>query len=147
MLYAVLLSNFGLLIIDHIHFQYNGILFGILLLSIAYMCEEKFLKSAFCFAVLLNMKHIFVYVSPVYIVYLLKVYCWQNTSWMATVLNLAKLGAVTIGVTAASFGPFIHQIPQVRITIALGHSHFQNVLFFNYKMFFLSHLKCFRCFH
>ncbi|XP_055298982.1 probable dolichyl pyrophosphate Glc1Man9GlcNAc2 alpha-1,3-glucosyltransferase [Sitodiplosis mosellana] len=110
---VVLLSNFGLLIIDHIHFQYNGILFGILLLSIAYMCEEKFLKSAFCFAVLLNMKHIFVYVSPVYIVYLLKVYCWHSPSMKTTVLNLIKLAIVTLGVTAASFGPFIHQMPQV----------------------------------
>ncbi|XP_031623108.1 probable dolichyl pyrophosphate Glc1Man9GlcNAc2 alpha-1,3-glucosyltransferase [Contarinia nasturtii] len=110
---AVLLGNFGLLIIDHIHFQYNGILFGILLLSIAYMCEEKFLKSAFCFAVLLNMKHIFVYVSPVYIVYLLKVYCWHSSSLQRAMLNLTKLGMITIGVTVVSFGPFIHQMPQV----------------------------------
>lgn len=110
---AVLLSNFGLLIIDHIHFQYNGILFGILLLSIAYMCEEKFLKSAFCFAVLLNMKHIFVYVSPVYIVYMLKVYCWHSPSMKSAILKLIKLVVVTLGVTAASFGPFIHQLPQV----------------------------------
>lgn len=110
---AVLLGNFGLLIIDHIHFQYNGILFGLLLLSIAYMCQEKFLKSAFYFAILLNMKHIFVYVSPIYIVYLLKVYCWHSSSIKSAILNLTKLGAVTVGVTAASFGPFIHQMPQV----------------------------------
>lgn len=110
---SILLGNFGLLIIDHIHFQYNGILFGILLLSIAYMCQEKFLKSAFCFAILLNMKHIFVYVSPVYIVYLLKVYCWHSQSMKTGVINLMKLGVVTVGVTTASFGPFLHQMPQV----------------------------------
>lgn len=110
---TVLLGNFGLLIIDHIHFQYNGILFGILLLSMGYMCEAKFLKSAFYFAVLLNMKHIFIYVSPVYIMYLLKVYCWQRASVATTILNLMKLAIITLGVTALSFGPFIHQLPQV----------------------------------
>lgn len=110
---AILLGNFGLLIIDHIHFQYNGVLFGILLLSIGHMCEEKFLQSAFYFAVLLNMKHIFIYVSPIYIVYLLRVYCWQRASLATIITNLMKLATITLGVTAVSFGPFIYQLPQV----------------------------------
>lgn len=140
---AVLLGNFGLLIIDHIHFQYNGILFGILLLSIAYMCEEKFLKSAFCFAVLLNMKHIFVYVSPVYIVYLLKVYCWRSSSKSETFFNLVKLGFITVGVTAISFGPFIHQIPEVWSFSTLL-DHWKKTIFFSSIFKVLSRLFPFK---
>lgn len=86
-----------------------------MLISISYMLEEKFLKSAFYFAVLLNMKHIFVYISPIYIVYLLKAYCWQSSSLKSVAWKLSKLGLITVGVTALSFGPFYDHIPQVCI--------------------------------
>lgn len=108
----ILLGNFGLLVIDHIHFQYNGIMFGILLISIAKMIQEKHLQSAFYFAILLNMKHIFVYVSPVYVAYLLKFYCFKGNLSTA-IRNLTKLGAIVVGVTLLSFGPFYDHIPQV----------------------------------
>lgn len=110
---VTLLGNFGLLIIDHIHFQYNGIMFGILLISISKILEEKFLQSAFYFAVLLNMKHIFIYISPVFIVYLFKFYCCRSATIQRAFVNLLKLGAIVIGVTVISFGPFYDHIPQV----------------------------------
>lgn len=113
----ILLANFGLLIIDHVHFQYNGILFGILLLSIGFILEEKYLQSAFLFAILLNMKHIFIYVSPVFIVYLFRFYCLRDSkNIFESLLKLLKLGAIVLGVTLVSFGPFYNHIPQVRIT-------------------------------
>lgn len=108
----LLVGNFGLFIIDHIHFQYNGLLFGIFLISMAKMIETKYLQSAFFFAVLLNMKHIFVYASPVYIAFLLKFYCW-NGGVTQSAKNLIKLTAITLSVTALSFGPFYDHIPQV----------------------------------
>ncbi|XP_065836266.1 dolichyl pyrophosphate Glc1Man9GlcNAc2 alpha-1,3-glucosyltransferase-like isoform X3 [Oscarella lobularis] len=121
---VLILLNAGLLIVDHIHFQYNGLLLGLLLLSIARLKQERVLEGAFWFAVLLNMKHIFLYVAPAYILYLFRSYCFQDTQrqtgWLprfSTFLpsRLLRLGAIVTAVFAVSFGPFIAmgQLPQV----------------------------------
>lgn len=48
-------------------------MYGIMIMSIVYMYENKWFKSAFCYAVLLNFKHIFLYSAPAYgIVYIRK---------------------------------------------------------------------------
>eukprot|EP00118_Oscarella_pearsei_P013468 m.107946 g.107946 ORF g.107946 m.107946 type:complete len:100 (+) comp37306_c0_seq40:733-1032(+) len=76
---ALIILNGGLLMVDHIHFQYNGILLGILLLSISRLKQDRPLESAFWFALLLNMKHIFLYVAPAYFVYLFRSYCFRDS--------------------------------------------------------------------
>jgi alpha-1,3-glucosyltransferase len=46
-------------------------MYGILLLSICYMYQEQYNKSALMFAILLNFKHIFLYSAPAFgIIYL-----------------------------------------------------------------------------
>jgi alpha-1,3-glucosyltransferase len=99
-------ANPGLLIVDHIHFQYNGVLFGDFILSIALVHAERDLLAGICFAVLLNLKHIFLYVAPVYFVYLLVHYCHR-------VRNFCKLAASVLLVFALSLGPFATQLPQL----------------------------------
>uniref|UniRef100_A0A7N5ZSM1 Alpha-1,3-glucosyltransferase n=1 Tax=Anabas testudineus TaxID=64144 RepID=A0A7N5ZSM1_ANATE len=114
---VLLLWNFGLLIVDHIHFQYNGFLFGFLLLSVA-----KHLKGALLFSILLNLKHIYLYVGPAYGIYLLRSYCFtQNNKdgsvrWSSfSLLRLLTLGSIVVSVCVLSIGPFIAmgQLPQV----------------------------------
>lgn len=45
----LLVTNVTLLLIDQIHFQYNGFLFGILLVSISHMLKVKMLNLSFYF--------------------------------------------------------------------------------------------------
>jgi len=67
--------NTGLMIVDHIHFQYNGFLMGIFIFSIAHIRAGNDLIGGILFAVLLNFKHIFLYVAPLYFIHLLRRYC------------------------------------------------------------------------
>ncbi|CAO1443056.1 unnamed protein product [Diamesa tonsa] len=106
---TLLLANIGLLYVDHIHFQYNGILFGILLLSIGKMLQMQYIQSTFYYAWLINMKHIFIYIGPVYFVYLIKYYIVGRKF----IPNFTKVGSVATLVTLFAFGPFIKQLPQV----------------------------------
>ncbi|XP_052794947.1 probable dolichyl pyrophosphate Glc1Man9GlcNAc2 alpha-1,3-glucosyltransferase [Mya arenaria] len=118
---VILLTNFGLFIVDHIHFQYNGFLFGILLLSIVRMYQDRHMSAAFWFALLLNLKHLYLYVAPAYFVYLLRCYVFQNKSdgsidWQSlSIMRLLGLGGTVISVFTLSLGPFIMlgQIPQL----------------------------------
>ncbi|XP_056140893.1 probable dolichyl pyrophosphate Glc1Man9GlcNAc2 alpha-1,3-glucosyltransferase [Lampris incognitus] len=111
---VLLLWNFGLLIVDHIHFQYNGFLFGILLLSLARLLQSRHLEGALLFAILLNLKHIYLYIAPAYGIYLLRSYCFTQDNGNGSVrwrsfspVHLIALGIIVIAVCAVSFGPFI----------------------------------------
>ncbi|KAH6661387.1 Dolichyl pyrophosphate Glc1Man9GlcNAc2 alpha-1,3-glucosyltransferase [Truncatella angustata] len=107
----------GLLIIDHIHFQYNGCMYGILIASLVLAKERSgLLPSGLIFAALLCMKHIYAYLAPAYFVYLLRVYCLSPKSvFRIQFLNCVKLGAGIIGILGVAFGPFAikGQIPQI----------------------------------
>lgn len=63
-IFMIVLIQFyaGLVMVDNIHFQYNTFLYGIFIYSIAYVFEGEFIKGAIIYTLLLNMKHIFLYV-------------------------------------------------------------------------------------
>ncbi|KAF1991004.1 glycosyltransferase family 57 protein [Aulographum hederae CBS 113979] len=104
---SILLSP-GLLIIDHIHFQYNGFLYGVLVLSLVLARKQStMLYSGLLFAALLCLKHIYLYLAPAYFVFLLRAYCLSPKSmFRIRWLNAIKLGSGIGAIFAAAFGPF-----------------------------------------
>ncbi|KAK4214510.1 glycosyl transferase [Rhypophila decipiens] len=104
---SILLSP-GLLIIDHIHFQYNGCMYGILIASLVLARKKStLLTSGLVFAALLCMKHIYLYLAPAYFVFLLRAYCLSPKSiFKIQFLNCLKLGSGIIAIFGVAFGPF-----------------------------------------
>ncbi|KAJ2315051.1 glycosyl transferase [Coemansia sp. RSA 2705] len=110
---ALVFLSPGFLFVDHVHFQYNGFLLGILVYSLAFALEGRDLLAGTTFAVLLCCKHIFMYIAPAYFLYLLRHYCVVTSGRRrrldigASVLRLAALGSVVVAVFAVAFGPFV----------------------------------------
>ena len=92
---------------------------GIMILSMGLLVNnDNALLSGFFFALLLNMKHLYLYIAPVFFIYLLKNYCLYPKyeppiSLFNRLFRLAKLGSVVILVFALSFFPFIEHLHQV----------------------------------
>lgn len=113
----------GFLIIDHIHFQYNGFLFAILIASIVAAKNKKYLWCGFFYSVALCFKHIYLYLAPCYFVFLLRAYVlnlkdfkfksYRDLIFIVKWRHLVKLGSVVIATFAVAFGPFIFDLPQL----------------------------------
>jgi len=100
---TMLLASFdpNLIVLDHIHFQYNGYLMGLLILSLAALRANRPVLGAFLFAVLLASKHIFLYAAPLFFVYLLGSYCVSYNP-VRFITRVATLGVVVVFVFASS---------------------------------------------
>ncbi|KAL4504169.1 hypothetical protein ABPG72_021007 [Tetrahymena utriculariae] len=106
--YAVLFSflQFGFLVVDNIHFQYNQFLQGIFILSLTKFIQGQNLLGGILYAVVLCFKHIFLYSAPAIFFFLLKFYCF-NKSNKLNLKNLSKLGLCVFTVFLISFLPFL----------------------------------------
>lgn len=117
-----MILNPCLLLIDHIHFQYNGLLSGILFLSVSYVIEGKYALASFWFAVLLNMKHIYLYSAPAFGLYFLTSHCLSKPSngcgffkrITSFVVRTLKLGSIVISILLITFTPFVHDIESLK---------------------------------
>lgn len=64
------------------------------------------MACGFWFAVLLNFKHIFLYLAPAYFVFLFRAYC-------TTIPRFMKLSITVLLVFLVSFAPFLRHFDQV----------------------------------
>lgn len=113
----------GFLIVDHIHFQYNGFLFSILISSILAAKRERYLLCGALFSTALCFKHIFLYLAPAYLAFLLRAYVlkfdnfkfksYRDLFLVVQWINLFKLGFVVFFIFAICFGPFILVMPEL----------------------------------
>lgn len=123
---ALVCLNPGLLIVDHMHFQYNGLLTGVLFFSAFFLMHPKHLVrqkfkfirngsfahllGAFFFCLVVNAKHIFVYVGPVYLLYLLCFECFDGCLGDFRKFSFAKflrLGVLVVATTVALWMPVL----------------------------------------
>ncbi|AET39132.1 dolichyl-P-Glc:Glc1Man(9)GlcNAc(2)-PP-dolichol alpha-1,3-glucosyltransferase Ecym_4051 [Eremothecium cymbalariae DBVPG len=113
----------GFLIVDHMHFQYNGFLFAILIASIVAAKKERYLLCGAFFTTVLCFKHIFLYLAPAYFTFLLRAYVlnfsnfsfrtYRDLIFVVRWFNLLKLGVIIVSILAVCFVPFIPVLPQL----------------------------------
>jgi alpha-1,3-glucosyltransferase len=89
-------------------------MFGILLWSLLVARDGNKLTSGLLFAILLNFKHIYMYLAPAYFVYLLRSYC-LSANYEVRPMHFISLANTVIGVFLVSLGPFLFmgQLPQL----------------------------------
>lgn len=112
---CVIWLNPGWMILDHIHFQYNGAMFGLLVASLVAAADKRRVLCGALFATLLCLKHIYLYVAPAYFVYLLRSYILEEGR--LNILNGVKLGSVVVGIFGCAFFPFRNDMHQLLLRL------------------------------
>lgn len=119
------ISNAGLIILDHIHFQYNGMMLGILCLSLACLLHSMNVSDSkhviwleligsILFSLLLTMKHLYIILGPVYFFYLLHRFCFtpakeNKEKKRFSIMRFLILGFAVASTLVLPFVPFIMQ--------------------------------------
>ena len=117
--FLLVVCNPGLLWLDHIHFQYNGMLLGILFLSLALLLlgaqqdpssklyDACHLAGAALYALLINLKHLYIPLGPLYVCYLFSQYCWDKGSSKVLIRKFGLLAIVTASSLLIPWIPFL----------------------------------------
>lgn len=113
-IFLLVVFNAGLLLVDHVHFQYNGALLGLLLLCADCVQRGQDSRLALYFSALVLAKHLFATLAPVVGVYLLRRALDRSVLSRTRRLSLPHLATILASHAAAvavclgaAFGPFV----------------------------------------
>lgn len=104
---CLVVFNVGLMLVDHIHFQYNGVLMGLLVATIYFAQQKNYFAVAWTFGVLVLMKHLFATLAPIVGIFLI-----AGIAKMGAVKGLIHLMCIIFIVVTClvfAFGPFYIQ--------------------------------------
>ena len=93
----------GLLLIDHGHFQFNGVCLGLVALAVVLVTRGHQLLGSACFVLALNFKHMALYFAPCFFVFLLS----RNVSadLPRSVWRVAQIGVAVVAAFALLWLP------------------------------------------
>ncbi|KAI9676556.1 MAG: Glucosyltransferase-like protein [Caeruleum heppii] len=97
-----LLMQPSLILIDHVHFQYNTVMLGFVLASIAALTSRRYLWGCVFFVAALGFKQMALYYAPAMFAYLLAM-CFQPRFLPARLIGIAMVTAATFAVLMVPF--------------------------------------------
>ena len=92
-------------LVDHGHFQYNGISLGLVAAAAAAVVSDRDLLGAALFSLALNHKQMSLYYAPAFFAHMLGK-CLRRETNAGRAFAVARLGAVVLGVFAILWAPF-----------------------------------------
>lgn len=94
-----------LVLIDHGHFQYNGVCIGLSLLAAVMLVKEYDVCASVLFSLALNFKQMGLYYAPVFFFALLG-NCFRKSTIKAGFIHLCKIGGTVIATFGVMWAPF-----------------------------------------
>lgn len=106
----------GLLLMDHLHFQYNGVAFGVFVAALNAARLERFELCTALFLVLVCFDHTFMWLAPAVFAHIFRVYCLdlhrvtdrESAMGLVRWRNLARVTAIGTGILIVALGPFAY---------------------------------------
>jgi alpha-1,3-glucosyltransferase len=95
----------SLLLIDHGHFQYNGVCIGLTLLAVYAISINRDVLGSILFCLALNFKQMTLYYSPVFFCHLLYK-CSRKSSFYSKIIHFLKIGLSVIVTFTILWKPF-----------------------------------------